>query len=105
VDAGEVFPHEPDRHRALADGRCDPLDRTAAHGAGGGHARPARLEQEPLVHRLRRRGHRRIAQDVTLTVVLVAWFWTIGVARLMAWWRMRGVERSWVVGLNGLVSA
>jgi uncharacterized membrane protein HdeD (DUF308 family) len=41
---------------------------------------------------------------ITLTVVLVAWFWTIGVARLMAWWRMRGVERSWVVGLNGLVS-
>jgi uncharacterized membrane protein HdeD (DUF308 family) len=41
---------------------------------------------------------------ITLTVVLVAWFWTIGIARLMAWWRMRGVERSWVVGLNGLVS-
>jgi hypothetical protein len=102
MDAGEMFPDEPDRHRALADGRCDPLDRTAAHGE---HARPARLDQERLVRRLRRRDHRHNAQDVTLTVVLVAWFWTIGVARLMACWRMRGVARSWVVGLNGLVSA
>ena len=41
---------------------------------------------------------------ITLTVVLVAWFWAIGITRLLAWWRMRHVERSWVVGLNGAVS-
>jgi uncharacterized membrane protein HdeD (DUF308 family) len=41
---------------------------------------------------------------ITLTVVLVVWFWAIGVTRLMAWWRMRHIERSWVIGLNGAVS-
>jgi uncharacterized membrane protein HdeD (DUF308 family) len=41
---------------------------------------------------------------ITLTVVLVVWFWVIGVTRLMAWWRMRHIEGSWVVGLNGAVS-
>jgi uncharacterized membrane protein HdeD (DUF308 family) len=41
---------------------------------------------------------------ITLTVVLVVWFWAIGVTRLVAWWRMRDVERSWVVGLNGALS-
>jgi uncharacterized membrane protein HdeD (DUF308 family) len=41
---------------------------------------------------------------ITLTVVLVAWFWAIGVVRLMAWWRMRSVERSWTIGLNGALS-
>lgn len=41
---------------------------------------------------------------ITLTVVLVAWFWAIGVTRLLAWWRMRGVERSWINGLNGALS-
>jgi uncharacterized membrane protein HdeD (DUF308 family) len=41
---------------------------------------------------------------ITLTVVLVAWFWVVGVTRLLAWWRMRGVERSWVDGVNGAVS-
>jgi len=41
---------------------------------------------------------------ITLTVVLVAWFWAIGITRLLAWWRMRHIERSWVVGLNGAVS-
>jgi uncharacterized membrane protein HdeD (DUF308 family) len=41
---------------------------------------------------------------ITLTVVLVVWFWVIGVTRLMAWWRMRHIGRSWVVGLNGAVS-
>jgi uncharacterized membrane protein HdeD (DUF308 family) len=41
---------------------------------------------------------------VTLTVVLVVWLWIIGGTRLMAWWRMRGVERSWIDGLNGAVS-
>jgi uncharacterized membrane protein HdeD (DUF308 family) len=41
---------------------------------------------------------------ITLTVVLVAWFWVIGVTRVLAWWRMRGVERSWIDGLNGAAS-
>jgi uncharacterized membrane protein HdeD (DUF308 family) len=41
---------------------------------------------------------------ITLTVVLVAWFWAIGVTRLLVWWRMRGFERSWTVGLNGALS-
>ena len=41
---------------------------------------------------------------VTLTVVLVAWFWAIGVLRLMAWWKLRRVERSWIVGVNGAAS-
>jgi uncharacterized membrane protein HdeD (DUF308 family) len=41
---------------------------------------------------------------ITLTVVLVAWFWAIGVTRLLAWWRMRRVERSWTIGLNGAIS-
>jgi uncharacterized membrane protein HdeD (DUF308 family) len=41
---------------------------------------------------------------ITLTVVLVAWFWAIGVTRLLAWWRMRGVEHSWTVGLGGALA-
>jgi uncharacterized membrane protein HdeD (DUF308 family) len=41
---------------------------------------------------------------ITLTVVLVAWFWALGVTRLLAWWRMRGVERSWMIALNGAFS-
>jgi uncharacterized membrane protein HdeD (DUF308 family) len=41
---------------------------------------------------------------ITLTVVLVAWFWAIGVTRLIAWWAMRGVEHSWTVGLGGALS-
>jgi uncharacterized membrane protein HdeD (DUF308 family) len=41
---------------------------------------------------------------ITLTVVLVAWFWAIGVSRLIAWWRMRHLEGTWVVALNGAVS-
>jgi uncharacterized membrane protein HdeD (DUF308 family) len=41
---------------------------------------------------------------ITLTVVLVAWFWALGVTRLIAWWEIRHVERSWVVGLNGVAS-
>ena len=41
---------------------------------------------------------------ITLTVVLVAWFWAIGVTRLLVWWRMRRVERSWTIGLNGAIS-
>jgi uncharacterized membrane protein HdeD (DUF308 family) len=41
---------------------------------------------------------------ITLTVVLVAWLWAIGVTRMLAWWRMRRLEGAWAVGLNGLVS-
>ena len=39
---------ELDRHRALADGRGDALDRAGAHVAGGEHAGPAGLQQERL---------------------------------------------------------
>jgi uncharacterized membrane protein HdeD (DUF308 family) len=41
---------------------------------------------------------------ITLTVVLVAWFWFSGAMRLAAWWRLRGVDGSWVVLLNGLLN-
>jgi uncharacterized membrane protein HdeD (DUF308 family) len=41
---------------------------------------------------------------ITLTVVLVAWFWAIGVTRLLASWRMRGAEYNWLNGLNGAAS-
>ena len=41
---------------------------------------------------------------ITLTVVLVAWLWAIGVTRMLAWWRMRRVEGAWAIGLNGLLS-
>jgi uncharacterized membrane protein HdeD (DUF308 family) len=41
---------------------------------------------------------------LTLTVVLVAWFWAIGVIRLVAWWRMRHMSGSWITGLNGVIS-
>jgi uncharacterized membrane protein HdeD (DUF308 family) len=41
---------------------------------------------------------------ITLTVVLVAWFWAVGVTRLLAWWRLRGLEYNWVNALSGAVS-
>jgi uncharacterized membrane protein HdeD (DUF308 family) len=41
---------------------------------------------------------------ITLTVVLVAWFWAIGVIRLVAWWRMRFLQGSWITALNGALS-
>jgi uncharacterized membrane protein HdeD (DUF308 family) len=41
---------------------------------------------------------------LTLTVVLVAWFWAIGVIRLVAWWKMRYVRGSWMTALNGALS-
>jgi uncharacterized membrane protein HdeD (DUF308 family) len=41
---------------------------------------------------------------ITLTVVLVAWFWAVGVARLLAWWRIRHMRGSWTIGLNGAAS-
>jgi uncharacterized membrane protein HdeD (DUF308 family) len=41
---------------------------------------------------------------ITLTVILIAWFWAIGVTRLIAWWGERGVEGSWMLLLNGVLS-
>jgi uncharacterized membrane protein HdeD (DUF308 family) len=41
---------------------------------------------------------------ITLTVVLVAWFWFAGVTRLMAWWRTRDVEGSWTLALSGVLA-
>jgi uncharacterized membrane protein HdeD (DUF308 family) len=41
---------------------------------------------------------------ITLTVVLVAWFWAVGVTRLVGWWQSRGVEGSWWLAVSGLLS-
>jgi uncharacterized membrane protein HdeD (DUF308 family) len=41
---------------------------------------------------------------ISLTVVLIAWFWMTGFARLTAWWSTRGAEGSWTLGLNGALS-
>jgi uncharacterized membrane protein HdeD (DUF308 family) len=41
---------------------------------------------------------------LTLTVVLVAWFWIIGVIRLIAWWKMRHMKGSWTTALGGVLS-
>jgi uncharacterized membrane protein HdeD (DUF308 family) len=41
---------------------------------------------------------------ITLTVVLVAWFFVSGGSKLAAWWRIRPVEGSWMLGLGGLAS-
>ena len=41
---------------------------------------------------------------ITLTVVLVAWLWAVGVTRLMAWWMTRRAERSWLTAVNGALS-
>jgi uncharacterized membrane protein HdeD (DUF308 family) len=45
-----------------------------------------------------------IAGTITLTIVLVAWFWVSGVMRLIAWYRLREVEGSWMLLLNGILS-
>jgi uncharacterized membrane protein HdeD (DUF308 family) len=41
---------------------------------------------------------------ITLTVVLVVWLWAIGVMRLLAWWRMLGMEHNWLNALSGAAS-
>jgi uncharacterized membrane protein HdeD (DUF308 family) len=41
---------------------------------------------------------------ITLTVVLVVWLWVIGVTRLLAWWRMLGMEHNWLNALSGAAS-
>ena len=45
-----------------------------------------------------------LSGTITITFVLVVWFWVSGATKIGGWWRTRGVERSWVLGLNGLVS-
>jgi uncharacterized membrane protein HdeD (DUF308 family) len=45
-----------------------------------------------------------LSGTITITFVLVVWFWVSGATKIGAWWRMRGVEGSWMLGLNGLVS-
>jgi uncharacterized membrane protein HdeD (DUF308 family) len=45
-----------------------------------------------------------LSGTITLTVVLVVWFWVSGGTKLAAWWRLRNVEGSWMLGLNGLAS-
>jgi uncharacterized membrane protein HdeD (DUF308 family) len=41
---------------------------------------------------------------ITITFVLVVWFFVSGASKIGGWWRTRGVEGSWILGLNGLVS-
>ena len=61
---GEVLVDEPDRHRALADGRRDPLDRVRPDVAGAEDPRDVRLEQERLAGQPPARGDaRRRARD------------------------------------------
>jgi uncharacterized membrane protein HdeD (DUF308 family) len=45
-----------------------------------------------------------IAGTITLTIVLVAWFWASGVMRLIAWYRVREIEGSWMLLLNGILN-
>jgi uncharacterized membrane protein HdeD (DUF308 family) len=45
-----------------------------------------------------------IAGTITLTIVLVAWFWASGVLRLIAWYRVRELEGSWMLLLNGILN-
>jgi uncharacterized membrane protein HdeD (DUF308 family) len=40
----------------------------------------------------------------TLTVVLVAWLWALGVIRLIAWWKRRGFEGNWITGVTGVAA-
>jgi uncharacterized membrane protein HdeD (DUF308 family) len=41
---------------------------------------------------------------ISLTVVLVAWFWATGATRLVAWWETRGATGSWMLAANGILS-
>jgi uncharacterized membrane protein HdeD (DUF308 family) len=45
-----------------------------------------------------------LSGTITLTVVLVVWFFVSGGTKLAAWSKMRHVEGSWMLGLNGLAS-
>jgi uncharacterized membrane protein HdeD (DUF308 family) len=45
-----------------------------------------------------------ISGTITLTIVLVAWFWFSGAMRLAAWWRTRHLEGSWMLLVGGLVN-
>jgi uncharacterized membrane protein HdeD (DUF308 family) len=40
----------------------------------------------------------------TLTVILAAWFFAIGIVRLLAWFRVRGTPGAGMVGVNGALS-
>jgi uncharacterized membrane protein HdeD (DUF308 family) len=41
---------------------------------------------------------------ITLTVVLVAWFWASGATRLVAWWETRGTPGSWMLLASAILS-
>jgi uncharacterized membrane protein HdeD (DUF308 family) len=41
---------------------------------------------------------------ITLTFLLVVWFFVTGAARVGAWWRMRGHEGAAAIGLNGALA-
>jgi uncharacterized membrane protein HdeD (DUF308 family) len=45
-----------------------------------------------------------LSGTITITFVLVVWFFLSGGTKLAAWWRMRAVEGSWMLGLNGAAS-
>jgi uncharacterized membrane protein HdeD (DUF308 family) len=45
-----------------------------------------------------------LSGTITLTVVLVVWFFVSGGTKLAAWSQTRHIEGSWMLGLNGLAS-
>jgi uncharacterized membrane protein HdeD (DUF308 family) len=45
-----------------------------------------------------------LSGTVTLTFVLVVWFFVSGGTKLAAWSRMRQADGSWMIGLNGFAS-
>jgi uncharacterized membrane protein HdeD (DUF308 family) len=45
-----------------------------------------------------------LSGTITITFVLVAWFFVSGGTKLAAWSRLRHTEGSWMLGLNGFAS-
>jgi uncharacterized membrane protein HdeD (DUF308 family) len=45
-----------------------------------------------------------LSGTITITVVLVVWFFLSGGMKLAAWWRTREIAGSWMLGLNGAAS-
>jgi uncharacterized membrane protein HdeD (DUF308 family) len=45
-----------------------------------------------------------LSGTITITFVLVVWFFVSGGTKLAAWWRTRHAEHTWMLGVNGAVS-
>jgi uncharacterized membrane protein HdeD (DUF308 family) len=41
---------------------------------------------------------------ITLTVVLVAWFWAMGLVRLFGWWQARSLPGGWMLAVQGVIA-